>query len=100
MTRTERTPEACPSPKCASVSFCAATWDAAYPIAEARATRDAFAARGHPLEYIELQGRDHGYVGGSDAVRRQAWAFLQAHTLSTDPAYRPLDERMLSFALR
>lgn len=59
----------------------AATRDSAYPLRELRATRKAFEARGFPIEYSELQGRDHGYVGHSSDVVRRAWTFLQRHRL-------------------
>jgi poly(3-hydroxybutyrate) depolymerase len=78
----------------------AAARDSTYPVAEVRGTRDALDARGFPVEYVELKGRDHGYVGGSQDVVRGAWTFLQSHHLDGDPVYEPMDARTVSFALR
>jgi poly(3-hydroxybutyrate) depolymerase len=74
--------------------------DSVYPPAEVRGTREAFEARGFPLEYVELQGRDHRYVGGSEDVVRRTWRFLRQHRLDEDAVYRRLDERLTSFARR
>jgi poly(3-hydroxybutyrate) depolymerase len=82
------------------IAVFAATLDAAYPLAEVRGTRDAFEARGFPIDYVELKGRDHGYVGASDDVVDRAWAFLRTHRLDGDPVYRLLDARLTAFALR
>lgn len=78
----------------------AAAGDSTYPIAEVQGTRDALDARGFRVAYVEVKGRDHGYVGGSQEVVRDAWAFLQRHHLDGNPVYQPIDARTESFALR
>lgn len=61
--------------------------DPVFPVAEARAQRDALKARGFPVEWKELPKAGHDYDGNSVVVNQAAWEFLKQHELSGEPQY-------------
>ena len=61
-----------------------------FPLAQVRATRDAFDARGFAVELHEMPHHDHDYYAVSDKVNGPAWQFLKAKTLGQEPEFRTL----------
>jgi poly(3-hydroxybutyrate) depolymerase len=61
--------------------------DRFFPLAAVRATRDAFAAEGLPFELTEIRNHDHNYYVRADEINKQAWAFMKAHVLGTEPEF-------------
>jgi len=51
------------------------------PVAAARATRDSLVARGFPVHFVELPGKDHMLPAVADTVTRDAWAYLSTFKL-------------------
>jgi poly(3-hydroxybutyrate) depolymerase len=60
--------------------------DKVFPIAEARAARDALRKRGFAVEWRELP-EGHEYATRADAINAAAWEFLKQHSLQEDPRY-------------
>jgi dienelactone hydrolase len=52
-----------------------------------RGTRDALAARGFPVELVEIYNHTHDYYGRSGEINAMAWKFLSRHELPGDPKY-------------
>ena len=63
------------------------TRDPFFPLAAVRATRDAFVARGFPVEVTEMPGHDHWYYDLAPSINEAAWQFLKKHSLSGEPRY-------------
>jgi len=63
------------------------TNDQFFPLAAARATRDAFVAAGLPFELTEIKGHDHNYYARADEINKQAWKFLAGQSLPADPEF-------------
>lgn len=63
------------------------TRDPYVPLARARATRDALAAAGIPVELVEMPNHDHWYYDRARRINRTAWEFLSAHALDEDPVF-------------
>lgn len=63
------------------------TEDAFFPVAKARATRDALVARGFIAELTEIPRHTHDYYSRSAEVNGIAWKFLSKQALSADPRY-------------
>ena len=61
--------------------------DPGYPVKEVRATHDALAEAGHPVQMIEIPRHGHDYYSKSKYVNEKAWAFLSAHRLDKAPKY-------------
>jgi poly(3-hydroxybutyrate) depolymerase len=68
------------------------TKDAFFPVAEVRATRDALASRGFPVQLTEMPGHTHDYTGSAKEINRACWEFLKSHALSTDPKFASYGE--------
>jgi poly(3-hydroxybutyrate) depolymerase len=69
------------------------TRDQFFPLADVRATRDAFVKVGLPFELTEMPGHDHNYYVMADDINRQVWAFLKGQVLDADPEYEHLTFR-------
>lgn len=52
-----------------------------------RGTRDALAARGFPVELVEIYNHTHDYYGRSGEINAMAWTFLSRHALPGEPKY-------------
>lgn len=63
------------------------TRDAYVPLERARATRDALAAAGIPVELVEMPNHDHWYYDLAPRINRAAWEFLSAHALEEEPVF-------------
>ena len=63
--------------------------DAFFPIADARATRDALRDRGFPVELVEMRWHTHDDYGSSGKINQNAWKFLSKQILPEDPKYTP-----------
>lgn len=61
--------------------------DPVFPVAEARAQRDALKAHGFPVEWKELPKAGHDYDGNSVVINQTSWDFLKQHELSGEPQY-------------
>jgi poly(3-hydroxybutyrate) depolymerase len=66
--------------------------DAFFPLAAVRATRDQLKSRGFPVEYVEIPGHTHDYYKNAPELTRDAWKFLSARALTTDPKYAAYGE--------
>ncbi|HZI66315.1 MAG TPA: dienelactone hydrolase family protein [Thermoanaerobaculia bacterium] len=64
------------------------TRDVLFPLPSVRATRDALAERGFPVELRELWNHNHNYYVRSREVNRYAWEFLSRHALGDEPKYK------------
>ena len=63
------------------------TKDRIFPLDEVRATREALKSRGFPVEYFEMPGQTHNYVGSAKEINGKAWEFFQKNPLPADPKY-------------
>lgn len=64
------------------------TRDILFPLPSVRATRDALAERGFPVELKEVWNHDHNYYVRSGKINRYSWEFLSRHSLPGDPKYK------------
>ena len=64
------------------------TRDVLFPLPSVRATRDALAERGFPVELKEIWNHDHNYYVRSGKINRYSWEFLSRHALPGDPKYK------------
>ncbi len=64
------------------------TRDVLFSLPSVRATRDALAERGFPVELRELWNHNHNYYVRSGEINRHAWRFLSRHALPEDPKYK------------
>lgn len=64
------------------------TRDVLFPLPSVRATREALAERGFPVELRELWNHNHNYYVRSREVNRYAWEFLARHALGDEPKYK------------
>ena len=64
------------------------TRDILFPLPSVRATRDALAERGFPVELRELWNHNHNYYVRSGEINRYAWAYLSRHAQSGEPKYK------------
>jgi poly(3-hydroxybutyrate) depolymerase len=62
--------------------------DPLFPLSVVRATRDAYAKRGFPVELTEIPNHDHNYYKISADIDAKAWAFLKQHKLSGEARYK------------
>ena len=60
------------------------TNDRGYPVAQVRATRDAFQRRGFPVEFTEIPRHDHNYYAIAARINEAAWTFLKQAALPTE----------------
>jgi len=63
------------------------TVDPFFPLADVRATRDAFRAKGFTIEVTEMPGHDHWYYDLAPGINAGAWEFLKKYELANDPRY-------------
>jgi predicted esterase len=63
------------------------TIDRYFPLADVRATRDAFKSKGFTIEVTEMPGHDHWYYDLAPVINAGAWAFLRKYELTFDPRY-------------
>jgi predicted esterase len=63
------------------------TVDQFFPLADVRATRDAFRSKGFTIEVTEMPGHDHWYYDLAPGINAGAWAFLKKYELTSDPRY-------------
>jgi poly(3-hydroxybutyrate) depolymerase len=73
-------------------AFWIGTRDQFFSLDWVKANRDALKSRGFPVEYTEMAGHDHNYYSVAKDVNRQAWDFLKAIKLPSDPRYTPYGE--------
>lgn len=64
------------------------TRDLLFPLPSVRATRDALAERGFPVELRELWNHNHNYYVRSRRINRYAWEFLSRQALPGEPKYK------------
>ena len=64
------------------------TRDVLFPLPSVRATRDALAERGFPVELRELWNHNHNYYVRSGEINRYSWEFLSRHALPGEPKYK------------
>lgn len=64
------------------------TRDVLFPLPSVRATRDALAERGFPVELRELWNHNHNYYLRSGEINRYSWEFLSRHALTDDAKYK------------
>lgn len=64
------------------------TRDLLFPLPSVRATRDALAERGFPVELRELWNHNHNYYVRSAEINRYSWEFLSRHVLPGEPKYK------------
>ncbi len=63
------------------------TRDQFFPIADARATRDAFVKAELEFQLTEISGHDHNYYARADFINKEAWKFLSGRARSEDPQW-------------
>ena len=63
--------------------------DEVVPIQLGRDTRDLFKALEFPITFNEIASHTHDYYSRSSRINAEAWTFLKAHALTTEPVYRP-----------
>ena len=63
------------------------TRDQFFPLTDVRATRDAFQAKGFPIEVTEMSGHDHWYYDLAPQINAAAWTFLKKYELPNDPKH-------------
>jgi poly(3-hydroxybutyrate) depolymerase len=78
------------------ISIWASADDTPFPLPQVRATRDAFSARGFPVELHEISRRDQNY----DAIQinEAAWQFLATNKLGKDPDFHALAQLLRPFS--
>ncbi|HEV3306907.1 MAG TPA: alpha/beta fold hydrolase [Candidatus Sulfotelmatobacter sp.] len=74
------------------------TVDLSFPLAQVRATRDAFQAHGFTVELHEIPGHDHNYYIISSEVNGAAWQFLTTRKLEKDPTFNPQTQQKYSLS--
>jgi poly(3-hydroxybutyrate) depolymerase len=72
------------------ISIWAGTNDSFFPLAMARATRDAFNSCRFSVQLHEMKGHDHDYYGVAGSVNKDAWQFLKENKLDKDPNFMTL----------
>lgn len=68
------------------------TRDPFFSVSSVRATRDAFVARGCPVEVTEMPGHDHWYYDLAPRINEAAWQFLKKYALPAAPRYEAYAE--------
>jgi len=63
------------------------TNDAFFPLADVRATRDAFQSKGFTIEVTEMPGHTHWYYDLAPSINQRAWEFLKKYELTSEPRY-------------
>ena len=63
------------------------TNDQFFPLADVRATRDAFHSKGFTIEVTEIPGHTHWYYDIAPSINQQAWEFLKKYELTSEPRY-------------
>jgi poly(3-hydroxybutyrate) depolymerase len=63
--------------------------DSVVPLQMGRDTRDLLRSLQFPVTLNEITSHTHDYYSRSIRINTEAWAFLKAHSLTTDPIYRP-----------
>ncbi len=63
------------------------TVDPFFPLAAVRATRDALAQNGFPIQLVEMKGHDHWYYDLAPQINAEAWGFLKQQKLAEEPRY-------------
>jgi poly(3-hydroxybutyrate) depolymerase len=64
------------------------TNDPYFSLAAVRATRDAFNARGFPVQLTEVPGHDHNYYAIAPRINPTIWDFLKLNALSSGSSWR------------
>jgi poly(3-hydroxybutyrate) depolymerase len=64
------------------------TRDPLFPLSAVRATKEALASRGFPVELTEIPGHTHDYYSRAPGINKEVWSFLQKHRLAEDPRYQ------------
>jgi poly(3-hydroxybutyrate) depolymerase len=70
------------------VALFVGTKDPFFPLSVVRATRDAYAKRGFPVELTEIPNHDHYYYKISADINAKVWDFLKRQKLSGAPRYK------------
>lgn len=65
------------------------TNDQFFPLADVRATREAFHSKGFIIEVTEIPGHTHWYYDIAPNINQQAWEFLKKYELTSEPRYSP-----------
>jgi predicted esterase len=63
------------------------TRDQYFPLSAVHATRDAFQAKGFPIEVTEMPNHDHWYYDLAPSINQAAWEFLRKYELNAEPRY-------------
>jgi poly(3-hydroxybutyrate) depolymerase len=63
------------------------TRDAFFPLEAVRATRDHLQKTGFIAEMTEIRNHTHDYYGRSGSINKDAWTFLEGHSLSAEPKF-------------
>jgi len=61
--------------------------DPFFPLRDVRITRDAFQAKGLPIEVTEMPRHDHWYYDLAPEINASAWAFLKKYELPNEQKY-------------
>ncbi len=61
--------------------------DPLFPLNIVKATRDAFASRSFPIEFIEIPNHNHWYYDRATKINEQVWLFLKQHALTADARF-------------
>jgi predicted esterase len=68
------------------------TKDQYFPLSDVHATRDAFQAKGFPIEVAEIPDHDHWYYDLAPTINHAAWDFLKKYELNSEPRYTDFAE--------
>ncbi len=72
------------------------TVDRSFPVEQVKETRDAFVARGFPVELHVISFHDHNYYVIAGEVNAAAWQFLKTKSLESEPrAHAPAAPQQL-----
>jgi len=67
--------------------------DPFFPLDKVRATKEALAAKGIPVELTELPKHDHNYYRIAPRINDAAWSFLAGKKLDAEPKYQVYSAR-------
>lgn len=62
--------------------------DPLFPVNIVRATRDAFKAKGFPVDMVEIPNHNHWYYDQASKFNQTAWQFLKQYELDADPFFQ------------
>jgi poly(3-hydroxybutyrate) depolymerase len=69
------------------VALFVGTEDPGYPLAQVRATRDAFQQKGFPVQLTEIPRHDHNYYAIAQKINESVWSFLRQHALAGEAKF-------------